>query len=172
MQIYKITNLVTGMVYIGQTTQTLAQRFHGHRYCNDKRGISFITRAIRKYGAENFKIEEIERCSSQIELNSAECKWIAFYNSHTPNGYNLRGGGSNGKLAESTKAKLRNRLVRPETIAKLKAYHQNRTSLHRQRLRLPKSANLFQAKQRRLCWRELKVPNPANLSERKIPMLF
>ena len=52
-----------------------------------------ISNAIRKYGVENFDFEIIENVNSQKELNMREEYWIRYYNSMTPNGYNLTIGG-------------------------------------------------------------------------------
>ena len=46
---------------------------------------------MRKYGIENFKIEEIEKCKDE-DLNSREKYWISYYNSYH-NGYNSTEGG-------------------------------------------------------------------------------
>lgn len=56
--IYKITNLVNNKVYIGQTERTLKERWGQHKY---SKGCKYLHNAILKYGAESFKIEEIEK---------------------------------------------------------------------------------------------------------------
>jgi group I intron endonuclease len=133
MRIYKITNLINGKNYIGQTIHSLEQRFRKHK--NQTRGNMIIAVAIKKYGVENFRIEELEICESQSELNEAECKWIEFYQSQSPNGYNIRGGGgAHGKMAESSKAKLRGRKLRPETVEKMKKAHQNMSEETRRKM--------------------------------------
>ena len=55
--IYKVTNLVNNKIYIGQTERTLKERWEQHKY---KEGCRHLHNAILKYGAYNFKIEEIE----------------------------------------------------------------------------------------------------------------
>ena len=70
MIIYKITNKENGKMYIGQTINSIEDRWH--RHCNDAMNNILDThfaRAIRKYGKENFTIEEIDTASSQDELN-------------------------------------------------------------------------------------------------------
>lgn len=60
---------------------------------------SAICRAIRKYGNQAFSIEELETgISNQRELDTAEIYWIAWYQTSSPRGYNIREGGSGGKL--------------------------------------------------------------------------
>jgi group I intron endonuclease len=102
MIIYKITNNINGKVYIGQTIGTsLNRRFTQHsrrKYC--------IGAAIRKYGKENFTIEEIDGANSLAELNYLEQHYIYIYNSLAPNGYNLMPGGRNSTHTEETKKKM------------------------------------------------------------------
>ena len=89
--IYKISNSINGKVYIGQTRQTIEQRWSGHKH-------SAITseaplyRAMRKYGIENFQITVILECDNE-QLNDKEVYYIQYYNSFVPNGYNATLGG-------------------------------------------------------------------------------
>ena len=48
--VYLIWNMVNGKKYVGQTIQPLEKRFNAHKYAD-----SLLGRAIRKYGAENFR---------------------------------------------------------------------------------------------------------------------
>lgn len=91
MIIYKITNNVNGKIYIGQTIRTLEERFAEHKR-NKK---SLISKALKKYGTENFTIEQIDTAESIEELNELEFKYIKEYNCITPNGYNQCDGGGN-----------------------------------------------------------------------------
>jgi len=91
-RIYKITNLINGKLYIGQTIYPLSYRFTNHiSDAKNNRGYAMAS-AIRKYGKENFKIELLEECSIDC-LNDLEIKYIKQFNSITPNGYNLTHGG-------------------------------------------------------------------------------
>lgn len=88
MWIYKITNIQNEKVYIGQTIRPIEQRFK--RHMNDALNNILDThfaRAIRKYGKENFIIEQIDTAQTQDELNKKEQYWIQYYNS-VENGYN------------------------------------------------------------------------------------
>lgn len=88
MFIYKISNKINDKVYIGQTIRPIEERFK--RHINDAINNILDThfaRAIRKYGKENFYIEEIDRANSQEELNLKEQYWIRYFNSIN-NGYN------------------------------------------------------------------------------------
>ena len=108
MIIYKITNKLTGKIYIGQTVQKLHERWVDHSRPN--RGLtinrSAISAAIRKYGKENFIIEQIDSAISLEELNIKEITYIKALNSLSPNGYNLELGGQNKKCHEETKSKI------------------------------------------------------------------
>ncbi len=86
--VYKITNLINGKLYIGQTIRTLEERFKAHYYDDE----SNIGNAIRHYGRENFTIEIIEKCDSKEELNAYENYYIAYFDSKEPKGYNQIGG--------------------------------------------------------------------------------
>lgn len=103
MIIYKITNKINGKCYIGQTIQTLEQRWYKHLH--DSR-CPAIRDALIKYGEDNFAIEVIDTAETIEELNEKEVHWISFFNSIAPNGYNLQDGGKNCRCAESTKQKL------------------------------------------------------------------
>ena len=88
MFIYKISNSINNKVYIGQTIRPIEERFK--RHINDATNCILDThfaRAIRKYGKENFYIEEIDVASNQEELNLKEQYWIGYYDS-IQNGYN------------------------------------------------------------------------------------
>ena len=87
MQIYKITNIINNKVYIGKDTKNNPNYFGS--------GL-LIKRSIQKYGKENFLKEVIDNCDSAIELSTKESYWINYYNSITPNGYNISKGGDGG----------------------------------------------------------------------------
>ena len=101
--IYKITNRVNNKVYIGQTTQPLYKRWWRHCHNGKK---SVIGSAIAKYGKENFTIEVIDTGTSLEELNEKEIYWINHYNSISPNGYNIAGGGRNHIVTDALRKRL------------------------------------------------------------------
>ncbi len=90
MIIYKITNKINGKIYIGQTINTVDTRFSQH--CRQKSSV--LSKAINKYGKTNFIIEVLEIVQTRDELDYLERYYIKYYNSISPFGYNLEGGGS------------------------------------------------------------------------------
>lgn len=101
-RIYCITNLINGKQYVGQTIKKISYRFNEHARANSPLGED-----IRKYGRENFKVDELEKCYSYEELNAAEKKWIKELDCKEPKGYNRTDGGD-GLLnpAKDTREKL------------------------------------------------------------------
>ena len=96
--IYIIRNTCNNKVYVGQTTQTLEQRFHKHII--DSKVIDKAHRplyqAMQKYGKDNFYIELIEKCNLK-DADDREQYWIKFYNSYGNDGYNATIGGQSYK---------------------------------------------------------------------------
>lgn len=94
--VYIITNSINGKVYIGQTIQSLKDRWYGHCRinCSKNEADMRIKRAILKYGKENFNIRELERCRVE-DLDEREIYYIDLYNSFN-NGYNSTKGGRSG----------------------------------------------------------------------------
>lgn len=86
--IYKTTCLVTLKIYVGQKHST---KFLGEKYLGSGKLISL---AIEKYGKENFKVELVQICENQEELDTQEIYWISYYDARNPEiGYNLAEGG-------------------------------------------------------------------------------
>ena len=107
--IYKIVCKKTEKLYVGQTTCTIEGRLCSH-ICtafNPNKADTYLGRAIKKYGKDNFEITKIETCSEEL-LNEREMYWIAKLDTFN-NGYNLTegGGGRRGySLDEGTKKKI------------------------------------------------------------------
>lgn len=105
MVIYKITNLINGKCYIGQTSRTLEERWYDH--CSKHSRCLALHSAIVKYGSENFLVEQIDTADTQIEADYKESMWIDCLETISPNGYNLKGGGSYGKHSDEVKTKMK-----------------------------------------------------------------
>lgn len=105
MIIYKVSNKINGMLYVGQTTQTLVNRWQDH-IRGDKQANSYLHKAIQKYSKENFTIEEIDSAKTPEGLNALEEYYIKTLNTLAPNGYNLLPGGLNRSCHPDTKKKI------------------------------------------------------------------
>lgn len=89
--VYLIWCKVNGKRYVGQTVQPLQKRFNAHAKCKKNMPIS---RAIRKYGKENFYCGVIKSCASKEELDYWEKFYIvALKSKNRKIGYNLTDGG-------------------------------------------------------------------------------
>lgn len=99
--IYKCTNLVNDKCYIGQTSQSLYNRWCSNSIMSHKNDIycdRVLFRAIRKYNPEKFEISilEVNLINSDYR-KSREIYWIKYYHSYTHDpegpGYNMTRGG-------------------------------------------------------------------------------
>ena len=93
VSIYKLTNELNGMAYVGMTNN-LKRRLSEHRRYS-KRANSYLSRAIFKYGWENFRVEVLEVCSKEV-AKERERHWIKELGTREPQGYNCTDGGDKG----------------------------------------------------------------------------
>lgn len=113
--IYKITNIHNGKVYVGQTVNSLKRRFSQH--CTKKQGCPYLINAISKYGRDSFVIQLLDVCDTLDQANDQEKYYIKSYKSTERQfGYNIRDGGVNGKMGE----------VSAETRLKLSLSHKGK----------------------------------------------
>ena len=89
--IYKITNIINDKGYVGKTENGPKKRWREHLAAARNNPIMVISKAIRKYGPENFKFEIIEECLSE-DVNKKETYWIGKLDTFE-NGYNSTLGG-------------------------------------------------------------------------------
>ena len=97
--IYKIENKINGKVYIGQSNN-IEKRWSEHISAlnNDRHANSYLQRAWKKYGRENFEFSILETMDNTDMLNKREIYWIDYYGSHIRvNGYNLTAGGDGNR---------------------------------------------------------------------------
>ena len=98
--IYKIVNTINQKVYIGQSIN-IQKRIHQHFWKSQcQKDVSYnsaLHNAIRKYGKQNFTWEIVEQCSVD-QIDEKQKYYIQFYNSLTPNGYNILKGGQKNRI--------------------------------------------------------------------------
>lgn len=115
-----------GRVYIGITSRRPTQRWQGgHGYS----GNTYFTRAIKKYGWENFCHEIIAEGLSEQQAKAMEIELIAAYKANIRKyGFNISSGGESKKgtkISDWQKQRIseasKGRIVSEETRAKLAA---------------------------------------------------
>lgn len=112
--IYKITNPINGKCYIGQTTDKPKNRWYSYKTLRCEKQTKLYN-ALKKYGPETFSYEMFDdTASSQEELDFLEESYMLCFNSRE-NGYNIREGGSHGKMSNESKQKM--------SIAKTGSHH-------------------------------------------------
>lgn len=103
--IYAHINKVNGEKYIGQTIQTLQERFrkegNGYKACTK------FYNAIQKYGWDNFEHIVLECGLDDEEMDYKEKYWISYYDS-IAKGYNIDLGGANQHMSDEHKLKIQN----------------------------------------------------------------
>lgn len=102
--IYVLRNKINNKIYVGQTWQTLAERFdRGNGYIN----CLYLGKAIKKYGKENFYYEVLTFCATQETADYWETYFITTLDAcNRSKGYNLRSGGSRGLQSEETRKRM------------------------------------------------------------------
>lgn len=127
MIIYKITNTITSLSYIGYTKHPIEKRWEGHykQALSENKNRKFYN-AIRKYGIDCWILEVIDNPISIEDAKEKEIKYIESYNTYHK-GYNsTKGGdGNNGIIMskesnEARSKKLKGIKKSPETIKKFK----------------------------------------------------
>ena len=88
----KITNLINGKVYIGQSIHPERRWIEHKQRARHGKEKSAIHLAIEKYDEENFSFEILKWSEN---YNKEEIDMIKKYNSLIPNGYNITEGGEN-----------------------------------------------------------------------------
>jgi group I intron endonuclease len=88
--IYKISNLVNGKCYIGESKQKdIKKRWNKHIISlKTKKGSPALIGAFEKYGIENFKFEILIICFNNDRF-FYEIEYIQKFNALVPNGYNI-----------------------------------------------------------------------------------
>lgn len=103
--VYSVTNRQNGMKYVGQTTQSMSDRWRRHR--NGGRECRLLWNAICKYGHESFSIEVLASAYDRDELDAKEVEFIALLETRDrARGYNLASGGHGALHAPESKLKI------------------------------------------------------------------
>lgn len=78
--IYKITNVTTGMAYIGQSVD-IKERFRQHikAAISSSPATNKLYQAMKEYGLYDFTFEILEKDIPRTKLNERETYWIDFY---------------------------------------------------------------------------------------------
>lgn len=100
--IYLVVNVVNGKQYVGQSWNPLHRRWLNH--CTNK-GCIRLYNAIHKYGRDKFTISLLTITHTQETADYWEAHFIRKFNTIN-SGYNIREGGSRGKVSDSTKKKM------------------------------------------------------------------
>jgi group I intron endonuclease len=130
--IYKLTVISENTSYIGQTVNSLEERWWGHVALANAGGEYPLSRAIRKYGSNGFLKEILTTVTAEtieelkINLNKMEISLIKEHNTRIPFGYNLTDGGEGClgyKHPEEFKSKISKlmsgRKLTPEQIQRM-----------------------------------------------------
>lgn len=111
--VYCITNNINNKIYIGKA-KDVNQRWLQHKAAAKKKiSNSFLYKAIRKYGSENFTIVKLEEIEDEELCYLKETELIKQFQANNPKiGYNmgLGGEGNRGKvITEETRKKFSER---------------------------------------------------------------
>ena len=97
MIIYQIINNITNDFYIGKSIKP-ETRFYQHKYNASKtKSQTYLYRAMRKYGIDNFSMSVLDEANTIQELNDKERMWIKNLNPK----YNMTKGGDGGDTSSS-----------------------------------------------------------------------
>ena len=106
--IYMLTCKINGKRYIGQS-KNIKRRLKDHSYSNNR--CPLISRAITKYGRENFEATVLEFCPID-KLDEREIYYIAELKPE----YNITEGGKRPKLSLETREKMKTAAVKNKAI--------------------------------------------------------
>ena len=143
-QAYLITCHVNGRCYVGITSRALRRRWYEHLY-DARTGAKrmAVTRAIAKYGADNFSIAALCCARTWEDICAAEVTLIEQLGTRTPGGYNVSNGGEgpfgvkrSAESVERSAAKHRGKPCHPNTRAAAAKTHlgKPKSAEHRARI--------------------------------------
>lgn len=115
--VYLVVCFTSGKLYVGQTTNRggADARFRGHIKDARRGSRLYFHKAIRKYGADAFRVITLAEASCRLVLHELERFYIERYRScNLKFGYNLTHGGEGCSPTQRVKQKLRKQWERPE----------------------------------------------------------
>jgi group I intron endonuclease len=117
--IYRITNILNGKCYIGQSVNVYARWNRHKQMARLERPTAHLYRAMQKYGFENFKFEilEILQERDSVKLNDLEIYYIKLFHSFEDDS---QGGGYNETMGGDSHT------VSDDTLKRMKTAQQNR----------------------------------------------
>ena len=128
--VYQIKNRLTGQVYVGSASTSLAGRISNHRWCLEH-GVhdnSYLQRAYNKYGRAAFVFSVLEKCSPALCVKREQYWMDRLGAADRSRGYNLAptaGSMFGYRHTEADKRRIaeitKERMARPEVRANVKA---------------------------------------------------
>lgn len=107
--IYAIRGKYNNFHLVGQTQQSIKQRWSQHRQKlrQNKHDNPYLQNSFNKHGENSFSFILIEECNTPYQINERECFWIKKMNSmKNQAGWNLREGGAYGKYSSELRKKI------------------------------------------------------------------
>jgi group I intron endonuclease len=124
-QIYKITNLINGKLYVGKQSHENPDYFGSGK---------LIIAAIKKYGKHNFEKTIIDETYGDKEGSELEIFWISELNS-IQYGYNLELHGFGGIISNRQRRKIANTVSNlwkdPESVYNTREYRDKLSDAHK-----------------------------------------
>lgn len=121
MLIYKTTNLINGMEYIGFDTKDRGEL----KYLGSGRK---LYEDIIKYGKVNFKKRILCYCDTMKDLRQAEVEYVELYNTFKGYGYNLNPGGNGVGIGHKHTNETKKKISETNKGRKLSESHKKKLS--------------------------------------------
>lgn len=151
--IYKTTNLVNGMIYVGQT------KYNDPNYLGSG---TYIKRAIKKYGRENFSREVLKNnIPNQKQLDAWELVFIKKLRATDPTiGYNILPGSATGfgygSPSELPRVRAKIKKARahtsPEACEKIRQFHIGRKASEETRRKMSEKRRMRESPSKGKKW--------------------
>ena len=107
--IYRITNVVTGKVYIGYTNNPIKRWKKHQASARDPKSKTKLHNSLRKHGPSNFKFEVIYQSNDKLHTKKTMEPIFIVEHDSVNNGYNITRGGDGGPGVTSKNASKYNK---------------------------------------------------------------